>query len=180
MLKLCDILPLKGSDNMNPVQANQIARLQDNLSAIRKIAGWTTEDLGKMIGVTKATISNLENKKSPMTLTQYIAIRAVIDHEIQTNKENTELPQVVSILLDSDEDLSENEKQVLSQKVGTIAATAAGGISGAALASAFAAICVSPVLGIATLPLAATAGSWLSRILKSKKSNKNKEEKKNG
>jgi len=55
----------------------QIKRLQQNLSSIRKIAGWTAEVLGEKIGVTKQTISNLENRKSAMNFTQYIAIRSV-------------------------------------------------------------------------------------------------------
>ena len=46
----------------------QIKKLQQNLSPIRKIAGWTAEVLGDKIGVTKQTISNLENKKTPMNL----------------------------------------------------------------------------------------------------------------
>ena len=66
----------------------QINRLQKNLSSIRKIAGWTAEVLGNKIGVTKQTISNLENKKTPMNFTQYIAIRSGLDAEIEQNKEN--------------------------------------------------------------------------------------------
>ena len=66
----------------------QINRLQENLSSIRKIAGWTAEVLGNKIGVTKQTISNLENNKTPMNFTQYIAIRSVLDAEIEQNKEN--------------------------------------------------------------------------------------------
>ena len=61
----------------------QINRLQENLSSIRKIAGWTAEVLGNKIGVTKQTISNLENNKTPMNFTQYIAIRSVLDAEIE-------------------------------------------------------------------------------------------------
>ncbi len=44
----------------------QIKRLQDNLSSIRKIAGWSAEVFGEKLGVTKQTISNLENQKTPM------------------------------------------------------------------------------------------------------------------
>ena len=93
---------------MDKNKQKQIKRLQDNLSSIRKIAGWTAEQLGEKIGVTKQTISNLENNKSPMNLTQYIAIRSVLDHEIQSNPENTVLPEVITILLDKD-DIDENK-----------------------------------------------------------------------
>ena len=72
---------------MNVVD-KEIEKLQTNLQAIRKVAGWTTEELGEQIGVTKQTISNLENRKTKMTKTQYIALRTVIDYEIATNTYN--------------------------------------------------------------------------------------------
>ncbi|WP_049179797.1 helix-turn-helix transcriptional regulator [Clostridium paraputrificum] len=152
----------------------QVKRLQANLLAIRKIAGWTAQDLGDRIGVTKQTISNLENGKSKLTQTQYIAIRAVLDYEIQNNKENTVLPQVIAILLNDeneDEFDEEKEKQITSA-VNTVAATAAGGIAGAQLAA---------VAGAVLLPLAGPVGmvggailgaglGWLNPFMKNKKS----------
>ena len=87
----------------------QIKKLQQNLSSIRKISGWTAEVLGEKIGVTKQTISNLENQKTPMNFTQYIAIRSIIDYEIENNKENEVLPKVVMLLLDSDDELEEDD-----------------------------------------------------------------------
>ena len=73
------------------LESNDIKKLQVNLSSIRKIAGWTAQDLGKKIGVTKQTISNLENQKTEMTVTQYIAIRTVLDYEIENNKDKSDL-----------------------------------------------------------------------------------------
>lgn len=35
---------------------NEIERLQDNLLLIRRAAGWTAEELGDRIGVTRQTI----------------------------------------------------------------------------------------------------------------------------
>ena len=106
----------------------QIKRLQQNLSSIRKIAGWTAEILGGKIGVTKQTISNLENEKTPMNFTQYIAIRTAIDCEIESNKENEVLPKVVAILLDNDELDDENYSKV-KDVADTVAASAVGGTS---------------------------------------------------
>ncbi|MDU4960017.1 MAG: helix-turn-helix transcriptional regulator [Sporomusaceae bacterium] len=148
----------------------QVACLQKNLGAIRKIAGWTAEQLGEKIGVTKQTISNLENGKTPMTLTQYIAIRSVLDFEIQTNKENTVLPQVVEVLLNRYEEYSDEEREQLFENVKTIAATAAGGIGGAALAAVSAGL-IGGILGAPLLAVGGiAAGSvWLSKILKNKK-----------
>ena len=118
----------------------QINRLQENLSSIRKIAGWTAEVLGNKIGVTKQTISNLENKKTPMNFTQYIAIRSVLDAEIEQNKENKVLPQVIAILLDSDNELDDDEYEEIQKSVETVSAVASGGIKGAALLSALTAL----------------------------------------
>ena len=106
----------------------QINRLQDNLHSIRKIAGWTAEDLGNKIGVTKQTISNIENHKVKLNQTQYIAIRAVLEYEIKCNPENTKLlEQVIYLLLDCEEE-KEKTKEI-KNKVDTIAATASGGAS---------------------------------------------------
>ena len=122
----------------------QINRLQENLSSITKIAGWTAEVLGNKIGVTKQTISNLENNKTPMNFTQYIAIRSVLDAEIEQNKENKVLPQVIAILLDSDNELDNDEYEEIQKSVETVSAVASGGIKGAALLSALTAL--SPVV----------------------------------
>jgi DNA-binding XRE family transcriptional regulator len=105
----------------------QIKKLQQNLPSIRKIAGWTAEALGNKIGVTKQTISNLENQKTPMNFPQYIAIRSVIDSEIENQKESEVLKKVVAILLDSDDELDEGDYSKVQEVVGTVAATAAGG-----------------------------------------------------
>lgn len=147
----------------------QIQLLQKHLSSIRKIAGWTSEQLGDKIGVTKQTISNLENSKTQMSLTQYIAIRAVLDYEIQTNKENVVLAQVVEILLNRNEEFTDEEREKISESVETIAATASGGIVGASLS----AVTASLLGGELGLPIAAIGGVaastvWLSKILKKK------------
>jgi transcriptional regulator with XRE-family HTH domain len=111
----------------------QINRLQSNLSSIRKIAGWTAEVLGNKIGVTKQTISNLENKKTSMNFTQYIAIRSVLDAEIEQNKDNKVLPKVIEILLDSDDDLDDDKYVEAQKSVETVSAVATSGIKGDAL-----------------------------------------------
>lgn len=113
--------------NKNVDIKEQIWRLQENLRSIRMIAGWTTEDLGNKIGVTKQTISNIENHKVKLTQTQYIAIRAVLEYEIKENPKNVVLAQVIPILLDYED---ENKKDEIKEAVETIAATASGGIQG--------------------------------------------------
>lgn len=112
-----------------------VSRLQEHLSLIRKVAGWTTEKLGVRVGVTKQTISNLEHKKTVMTLTQYIAIRSVLDYEVQSSTENLALAQVVEILLNQVDSVSEKEEKEIKKTIEVIAAAAAGGVGTVALAS---------------------------------------------
>ena len=94
-------------------RSREIQRLQQNLSPIRKIAGWNAETLGNKIGVTKQTISNLENRKTTMSFAQYIALRSVLDVEIAGNNENDVLPKVVALLLDSDDELDDDNYSIV-------------------------------------------------------------------
>lgn len=160
---------------------SQVQLLQENLAAIRKIAGWTAEQLADKIGVTKQTISNLETGKSQMSLTQYIAIRTILDHEIETNKENTVLPQVVTILLDKANELNKDDYERVKEVVNTVSISAAGGVTGATLASIFGGLLagiptLAVILGAVGLALGpfgiiggAVAGKWLNIILKKSK-----------
>lgn len=147
------------------LEAKDIKRLQDNLCSIRKIAGWTAQDLGSKIGVTKQTISNLENQKTEMTLTQYIAIRTVLDYEIKNNKSNEVLPQVVYILLDmSDNEMNEEDHNKINQAVTTLAAASAGGAGLACLISASSGL-FGGIVGLAGVGVALGSTSWIKRVM---------------
>ena len=151
------------------MQQQEIKRLQENLGTIRKIAGWTTQNLGERIGVTKQTISNLENQKTEMTLTQYIAIRTVIDYEIENNKSHEVLPRVVHILLDvPDDEISIEDRKKITQAVTTLAAASAGGIGLAGMVSASAGLW-GGIVGLAGVGVALGSASWLKRLMQSKK-----------
>lgn len=138
----------------NKLKEQQIKRLQENLLSIRKIAGWIAEELGNRIGVTKQTISNMENGKAKLTQTQYIAVSSVLDYEMKINKENAVLPQVISILLDNEADEVLDEEKEAEIKVAT---TAAGGIAGAQLA-----IGVGTVLAPVALNLLGLVGATVA------------------
>lgn len=81
------------------------------------------------------------------------------------------MPQVVELLLNEKENYTEAELEALSESIKTIAATAAGGITGAALS----AVSVGLLGGILGLPVIAAGLSmsasslWLSKIFKDKK-----------
>ncbi len=145
----------------------QIKKLQQNLSPIRKIAGWTAEVLGDKIGVTKQTISNLENKKTSMNFTQYIAIRSVLDYEIANNKENEVLPKVVALLLDCEDEMDESDYSKVQDVVGTVAATAAGGTSTDKLDMVFDVLIKSIPLVVPLIgTLIGSSGTWSKKLLK--------------
>lgn len=74
--------------------------LTNNLTYIRKIAKWSTKDLGDLIGVSKVTISNIENKKVKMSKTQYIALMYVIANEA-TSKGIFELDAFMNLIYSS-------------------------------------------------------------------------------
>ncbi len=159
----------------------KIKILQQNLSSIRKIAGWTAEQLGDKIGVTKQTISNLENNKTPMNFTQYIAIRAVLDCEIEEHPENEALAQAIDILLNHADKLDEENYKNVKSSIDTVAAAAVGGVTGAALTGVFTGM-VLPVAKVAGLTLLGPVGgaigigaavgvagaSWLKKLIKKK------------
>ena len=91
-------------------QEIELKRFQNNLPTIRKLYGWTIEELATKIGVTKQTISNIENRKTELTRIQYIAIRAVFETEASTRppEERDFLVNIISKLIDSDNPNNKN------------------------------------------------------------------------
>ena len=65
-----------------------INRFQNILPLVRGSLGWSAEELGDRIGVTRQTINNIERKKTPLSKTQYIAMRSVIDAEVAGRDSN--------------------------------------------------------------------------------------------
>ena len=104
------------------VSEEKMLRLQKNLPIIRNLAGWTAEDLGKNIGVTRQTITNIEKSDTlSMTKTQYIATRAVLDYEI-SNSSNKTLSDAIAVLVDAD-DLTEDQEKKINETILNISET---------------------------------------------------------
>ena len=96
---------------------NEIERLQENLLLLRRAVGWTAEELGERIGVTRQTINNLEAQRNKLSKTQYIAIRAVLDAEMNKSPEDTEmLRYLLDMFVDNPDGYSEDERKVLLGK----------------------------------------------------------------
>ena len=133
---------------MSTDETLEIKKLQRNLSSLRKLAGWTAEELGKKVGVTKQTVSNLENKRTSMSKIQYIAIRTILDYEAKSNEN---LARALHLVLD-DKDSTADEHIANEEKVKTAAAATAAGVSSTALVT---------ILGAASIVL----GAWLAAIM---------------
>ena len=156
---------------------NEIERLQDNLLLIRRAAGWTAEEFGEKIGVTRQTINNLEAKRNKLNKTQYIAMRAVIEAEMVNAPEETEmLGFLLEVLIDNPEEYDEADRKELLAKANMLTPSILAGttsrkdvskeLMGAADKLGLAAALVNPVVAIS----AAVAGTsaWLAKILKDK------------
>lgn len=101
-----------------------IERFQNNLLLIRRAAGWTAEEFGNKIGVTRQTINNLERKGTAITMnkTVYIAMRAVLEDEIRNNPDDTQmLNDILEIFVDHPNQYEESKRQELLSKANMIA-----------------------------------------------------------
>lgn len=92
---------------------DEVSRLQRHLPLIRSCAGWTAAALGEKLGVKRQTISTIEQgeAKYKMTRMQYLAIRKVLDDEINTAQEETQmLATILDALVDHPEQYTNDER----------------------------------------------------------------------
>ena len=159
---------------------NEIERLQDNLLLIRRAAGWTAEEFGERIGVTRQTINNLEAKRNKLNKTQYIAMRAVLDAEMAASPEDTEILKcLLEVFIDNPEKYDSRDREALLAKANMLTPSILAGTTtrkevskelvGAAgalgMAAALAAI---PVVG-PVIALVGGTSAWLMKAIKDKK-----------
>ena len=97
---------------------SHIERLQKYLSAIRKVAGWSSERLAELLGISRPVIVALETGHYNMTVIQYIAIRALLDGQIKLTG-NDILGRVINILVDRD-DISESKKDKITEQIASV------------------------------------------------------------
>ena len=162
-------------------------KLQKYLPLIRNAAGWTAEDLGTKIGLTKQTISNLENQKTRMSKTQYLAIQMVISQKIATTPDDLTLANVMKLVMDTDEEQTINydaipqamaavahldsEKFTSIRKKGrnTSAVETAVGSAVGGIAGAMSMLGLGPVGAVHAAILGATIAPWLAKALNGEK-----------
>lgn len=128
--------------------------LQNNLKAIREILNWTSSDLGNLIGVTKQTISNLETQNSRLTKLHYIALRTVIDFEIEnlktTDQDRSDRAEMLLNLFDESEKYAASENKSLDfeqiSEASSLIATTSTVKNAATVIGSLAAIIGAPVV----------------------------------
>ena len=157
---------------MDTLNETKIARLQRYLSALRKIAGWSAEDLGNLLGVTRQTIVNLENASVKMSKLQYIAIRPVLDAEAQDSHNQT-LQQAISVFIDND-GISKEDRDNLRDEVNATASRVSKRKGSAAISQAILSSVIATVL-VTMTPGFFAAGAipfWAAEILRELKNRK--------
>lgn len=149
---------------MNKYTEEEIAKLQRNLSLIRNAGGWTMQQFGDMIGVTKQTICNLEKdfKDTPtMSLTQYLAIRTVLDYEIKEHPNNELLKSTVNLCLNTDK-ISKNDSDKMKAFV---SGAKKSGLDEEAIIAGVAALLGITVAALISPTAITTAGNWVAKLL---------------
>ena len=158
----------------------EIIRFQANMLLIRRAVGWTAEEFGEKIGVTRQTINNLEKNnrdKFKLNKTQYIAMRSVLDAEIARCPEETDvLRLILEMLVDHPEKYKKEDVQALLDKANMItpsilAGTATRKAASKEITMAMGAMCGAVIAGALASPaiVGGVAGAWLSKVLKSGK-----------
>lgn len=64
--------------------------VQANLKIIRKVLGWTQQNLADRIGVSKAMISHIETGKYKLTKTQLLALMYILETQFDSYAPETQ------------------------------------------------------------------------------------------
>ena len=153
----------------------EITRMQENLLLIRRTVGWTAEEFGDRIGVTRQTINNIESGRNKLTKTQYIAMRSVLDAEIIQAPEETEMLKVLlDVFVDQPDKYEAKVREELLAKANLMAPSILAGTTSRAnvskewikVAGAIAGISISSLLGPVGLGMrVAAVNMWLIKTL---------------
>lgn len=157
----------------------EIIRMQKNLLLIRRTVGWTAEEFGDRIGVTRQTINNIESGRNKLTKTQYIAMRSVLDAEIIQAPEETEMLKVLlDVLVDHPDKYKEKDREELLAKANLMAPSILAGTTSRANVSKEWMKATSAIVGISATALLGSLGLgvgmsainvWLAKTIVDKK-----------
>lgn len=152
---------------------DEIVRMQEYLLLLRRVVGWTAEELGEKIGVTRQTINNIEYGRNKLTKTQYIAIRSVLDAEmIQYPEETQMLRMLLDVLVDNPNKYKMADRDEMLNKANLMAPSILAGSTSRKNVSKEWMSAVSLLLGAAMSPIGvglAVTSTWLVTLMKSSK-----------
>ena len=95
----------------------EIERFEEYFQIIRKSVGWSADEFGERIGVTRQTINNIENKKYKLTKSLYLLSRYVLEQEIETHPDETEMLKVIlDVFVDHPDKYSQKTKDKIYQE----------------------------------------------------------------
>ncbi len=157
----------------------EIVRMQENLLLIRRAVGWTASRFGDKIGVTRQTINNIESGRCKLNKTQYIAMRSVLDAEINSSPNDTKMLQtLLDVLVDNPQNYSEEVREKVKEKANIMTpGILVGSVSREAVSNEWMNVVASVLALTLPAPVAAVglvyAGSWLLKTVKNSINGKN-------
>ena len=154
---------------------NEIERLQKYLLLVRRTVGWSAEEFGERIGVTRQTINNLEAGRNRLTKTQYIAMRSVLDAEIAAYPDETEMLRLIlDVFVDNpDKYKGEDREKILNQANMVTPSILAGSTSRKDVSKSMMTFAAAMGVMLGALgPIAASAigsSAWIAKTILGKK-----------
>lgn len=143
----------------------EIQLMQEHLPSLRKIAGWTTEELGEKLGLAKQSITAIESKNentTKLSQAQYIALRFLFETEAEENKNET-LKMVLDALFRDTEKYEKSKKEIDSHITLLAGAAMTAGASSVVAATSLKVMASALLAPVA--PIALVAGSTLTATL---------------
>lgn len=150
----------------------EIVRMQENLLLIRRTVGWTASRFGDKIGVTRQTINNIESGRCKLNKTQYIAMRSVLDVEINSSPNDTKMLQILlDVLVDNPQNYSEEVREKVKEKANIMTpGILVGSVSREVVSNEWMNVVAGALALTLPAPAAAVglvyAGSWLLKTVK--------------
>lgn len=92
---------------MFSIDDKDIANMQNKVRLIRQTLGIGITDFANLLGVSRQTVYNIENNKSALTKTQYLAILSVVNMALN---EQPEKQEIVDVIVASDYNRDELER----------------------------------------------------------------------
>ena len=150
------------------ITEEEIKRLDEILLLVRGAVGWTAQEFGDRIGVTRQTINNLEThrRNTHLTKIQYIAIRSVLDEEMEKHPKDTEmLRTILDAFVDRPEKYTDEARMEMYKKARMLSpAIMNGSCSRKEISDEWKTVLLA--LGIIVAPpiAAATIGLWKKKL----------------